>query len=244
MSASWVTFLFEAANFLLLAALLGWIFFRPVREALERRRAGLEAEERAAAEKQAQADQRLAEATARRLELESSLDALRARVRQDAEREAARLIETAREEAQRARETLKSETVAFRRDQARTLAHDAAAAAREIAVRLLERIRGPELEQALFEAARRELKELAAAGPLAPLLVEAPALLGSEVLARLADAAGVAEGDLKERAAPELVAGLRVLTARGLVDASAAGLAAYAERALAAELEAEGSEDG
>jgi hypothetical protein len=37
-SASWVTFAFEAANFLLLTALLAWLFFRPLRAALERRR--------------------------------------------------------------------------------------------------------------------------------------------------------------------------------------------------------------
>jgi len=56
LSATWVTFLFEAANFLLLAAVLGWLFFRPVRDALERRRSELESEQRAATEARAEAE--------------------------------------------------------------------------------------------------------------------------------------------------------------------------------------------
>jgi hypothetical protein len=42
---------------------------------------------------------------------------------------------------------------------------------------------------------------------------------------------------------PELGAGVRILTARGLIDASAAGLAAHAERALVARFDAEAAPD-
>ena len=87
MSASWVTFLFEAANFLLLAALLGWLFFRPVREVLERRRSELESEQRAAADARAEAERALGEARSRRAELEGSLEELRERVQREAEAE-------------------------------------------------------------------------------------------------------------------------------------------------------------
>ena len=41
MSPTLTTFLFEAANFLVLAAVLGWLFFKPVRQALADHRAGL-----------------------------------------------------------------------------------------------------------------------------------------------------------------------------------------------------------
>jgi F-type H+-transporting ATPase subunit b len=190
-SPSWVTFLFEAANFLLLAALLGWAFFRPVRAALERRRASLEAEEREAAEKLVEAERALAEAAARRSEFEGSLASLRERVREEAERERARLLDAAREQAQRERETLKTELAALRRGQARRVASDAAAAAREIVVRLLERIAGPDLEQALVEAASRELAKLASAGSVAPVIVESAGALASTVRDSLAQVAGV-----------------------------------------------------
>lgn len=244
MSATWVTFLFEAANFLLLAALLGWIFFRPVRDALERRRATLESEEREAAEKRLEAERALAEATARRSALESSLASLSEQAREQAERERSRLLDAAREQAQRERETLKTELAALRRGQAKQTARDAAAAAREVVVRLLERIDGPDLEQALMGAASRELANLAASGGVAPVIVESAAPLDPTLLEGLARAAGVAGRDLTARQVPDLGAGVRILTARGLIDASAAGLAAHAERALLARLDAEGREDG
>ena len=44
MSPRAVTFAFETANFLILAGLLSWFFFRPVRGALERRRAAANAQ--------------------------------------------------------------------------------------------------------------------------------------------------------------------------------------------------------
>ena len=72
MSASWVTFVFEAANFLVLAALLGRLFFRPVRDALERRRAELEGEREAARRVREEAEAALAEA--RRPELIAGAD--------------------------------------------------------------------------------------------------------------------------------------------------------------------------
>ena len=244
MSPSWVTFLFEAANFLLLAALLGWVFFRPVRGALERRRAGLEAEEREAAEKRAEAERALAEAAARRSEFESSLASLRERVREEAERERSRLLDAAREQAQRERETLKTELAALRRGQVGRVASDAAAAAREIVVRLLEQIESPDLEQALVGAASRELAKLAATGPVAPVIVESAGALDPAGLDSLARVAGVAGSEMTARLVPELGAGVRILTARGLIDASAAGLAAHAERALVARLDAEAVEDG
>jgi len=236
--------LFEAANFLLLAALLGWLFFRPVRDALERRRAALETEEREAAEKRSEAERTLAEATARRRALETSLADLRERALREAEDERARLIAAAREQAQRERETFKAELVALRLDQAHAIALDAAAAAREIVVGLLERIDAPGLEDALLATVRRQITELAAGGPLGPLIVEAAAGLAPEALAALADAAKVSAAEVTQRFVPSLVAGLRVLTTRGLVDASAVGLAAQAERALVIELETEESEHG
>jgi len=238
-SATWVTFLFEAANFLLLAAVLGWFFFRPVRAALERRRSELESDQRAGAAARAEAEQALEEARARRGDLDQSLEGLRDRVGREAERERERLVEAARTQTQREREAFKEELVSLRRAQARSLAEDAAFAAREIVVRLLEQMGGPDLERALLGVACRELERLRETGVLAPVVVESAAALDEEALAALARAAAVARPDARGRVDPSLVAGLRVLTARGLVDASAAGLAAQAERVLVGRIEGE-----
>jgi F-type H+-transporting ATPase subunit b len=243
-SATWVTFLFEAANFLLLAAVLGWLFFRPIRDALERRRSELEGEQRAAADARAEAERALQDARARRTELEDSLEELRGRVQREAENERERFIDAARAQAQRERETLKEELVSLRRAQARSLARDAAFAAREIVERLLEEMQGPDLEHSLLRAACRELEKLRASGPLAPVVIESVRPLDEVALAALAEAAGVAAADAAHRVDADLVAGLRVLTARGLVDASAAGLAAQAEQVLVSQLDRENSNRG
>jgi F-type H+-transporting ATPase subunit b len=243
-SSTWVTFLFEAANFLLLAAVLGWLFFRPVREALERRRSELEGEQRAAAEARAEAESAAQDARARRSELEDSLEELRERVQSEAEAERQRLVEAGRAQMQRERETLKEELVAQRRALARSLARDAAFAAKEIVVRLLGEMEGPDLEHALLRAARGEVEKLRSSGPLAPVVVESASPVDDSALAALAEAAGVAIADVAHRVDPDLVAGLRVLTARGLVDASVAGLAAQAERVLVSQLERENSNHG
>jgi F0F1-type ATP synthase membrane subunit b/b' len=243
-SASWVTFLFEAANFLLLAAVLGWLFFRPVRDALERRRSELESEQQAAANAHAEAENVLQHARERRSELEGSLEELRERVRREAETEAERLVEVARVQTQRERETLKGELVSQRRAQARSLVRDAAFAAREIVVRLLDEIEGPNLEDALQRTACRDLEKLRSSGSLAPVVIESTWPLDDAVVATLAEAAGIGPADAARRVDPDLVAGLRVLTARGLVDASAKGLATQAERFLVDKLDRENSDHG
>jgi F-type H+-transporting ATPase subunit b len=244
LSASWVTFLFEAGNFLLLAAVLGRLFFRPVREALERRRSELESEQSAAAEARADAERARQDTREKLAELEDSLEALRERARLDAEAERDRLIEAARDQMQRERDTLKGELVSHRRAQARSLARDAAFAAREIVVRLLERMDGPDLERSLMWAACEELEKLASAGPLAPVNIESARPLEHESLTILAHAAGVSPTSLDHHVDADLVAGIRVLTARGVVDASAAGLAAQAERLLVDRLEHGSSNHG
>lgn len=244
MSDTWVTFLFEAANFLLLAVVLGWLFFRPIRDMLERRRSEFENERLAAADTRAEAKLQLEQARSRRTELEAALETLRERVQRAAETESERLIETARGQMQRERETLKGELASHRRAQARSLARDAALVAREIVVRLLGEIEGPDLERSLLRAACGELEKLRASGSLAPVVVEAASPLDDDALHTLLEAAGIGTSGTVHRSNPDLVAGLRVLTSRGLVDASVAGMAAQAERVLLSELERENTNYG
>jgi len=243
-SATWVTLLFEAANFLLLAAVLAWFFFRPVRDALERRRSELESEQKAAALARSEAEDALRQARERRIELEGSLEELRERVRLEAENQAEQLIDAARIQTQNERETLKGELVSQRRAQARSLGQDAALAAREIVVSLMDEIDGPGLERALLRTACRELEKLRSSGSLAPVVIESNLPLDDTARDALAEAAGIAPADAVHRVDPMLVAGLRVLTAQGLVDASAMGLAIQAERVLVEQLDRESPDHG
>lgn len=244
MSATWVTLLFEAANFLLLAAVLGWFFFRPVRDALERRRSEIESEQKAAAMARSEAESALQQAREQRSELEGALEGLRDRVRREAENEAEGLVEEARIQTHNEHETLKGELVSQRRAQAQSLAHDAAFAAREVVLRVMDEIDGPDLERALLHTACRDLEKLRSSGMLAPVVIESTFPLDDTARATLAEAAGVAPAEAVVRVDPELVAGLRVLTAKGLVDASAMGIAIQAERMLVEQLDRENSDDG
>jgi F-type H+-transporting ATPase subunit b len=234
-SASLTTFLFEAGNFVVLAAVLGWLFFRPVQAAIERRRAALEAERQEADHIRAEAERRLAEVEARRREVEGSLEPLRVEARRAAERQAAEIVDAARTQAAEDRARLEGELVARRREHARTLARDAAAAARTLVTRLLADIGGPGLDAALARAACQRLAAIPEANRTGSIEVEAARPLDAETRARFVEAAGPA-ATVKDRVVPELGAGVRVIASAGLVDASAAGLAAWAERELVARI--------
>ena len=232
MSATWVTFFFEGANFLLLAVLLGWLFFRPVRAALEKRRSQYEAEQQAAALARQEAERVLADARAKQAKLEGSMEELRERLQREAEAERDRLVAAARAQTERERETLKQQLVAQRRAQTHSLSRDATHAAMQIVVGLLDQAKGPELEQSLQGAACREVEKLGSGGPLAPVVIESARPLDEAAVDAFARATGLEAADLTQRLDPDLVAGVRVLTAQGLVDLSASGLAAQAERVL------------
>ena len=236
MSATWVTFLFEAGNFLLLAALLGWLFFRPVRDALERSRSELEAERTEIAEQRAQLAGELKQARTRRSEAGAELDEMRARVERQTAAERERLLAEARAEAGRELDRAERELAERRRAGAAALAQDAVFAASEVVRRLLERLDGPELEAATLEAAGRALERLREAGRLAPLVAESARELDPAALERLAGAAGLGAEELTARVDPDLLTGLRLITPQGVIDLSGRGLAEHSAQALAAEL--------
>ena len=244
MSPAVATFLFEAANFLVLAAVLGWLFFRPVQAAIEQRRVALEKERRDVDALRAKAQHAVDEAEARRREIEASLEPLRAETHQEAERQAARLLADARARGEELHARLATELEALRREHARTLASDAAAAARSLVERLLDEIGGPELDAALVRAACARLAALPAEGRTGRVQVETARPLAADSRAAIVvalDAGAV----LHERVVPELGAGARIVTPAGLVDATASGMAAWAERALRSRLlSGEGGHDG
>jgi len=225
------TFLFQAVNFLFLAGALGWLLFKPIRR-------GLEAEQTQYVERQRQVEARLAEAERARAEVEAQrapLERERERVREDARqaaaRQAAALLAEARTQAEQEREALRLELEHRRFAWREGLENEAAALAARAVFQLLEWLAGPELDTALARAACRELQSLPT-GALGHVVVESARPLPPEAR-ELVGAALAGVPGVEFRSVPRLGAGLRIVTGAGLVDASASGLAAYAERALA-----------
>jgi F0F1-type ATP synthase membrane subunit b/b' len=171
-SADWVTFAFEAANFLLLMALLAWLFFRPLRASLERRRLELASEQSAAAAARGQAEREREQLALDRSAQEAEWVTTRERLRGEAEGEREALLEASRAQMMRERERLDQELQAARRAQTHALARDAAFAGHAIVLRLLAELKGPELEEMLLAAACRNLEQLRGGGSLAPIVIE------------------------------------------------------------------------
>jgi F-type H+-transporting ATPase subunit b len=226
------TFFVEAINFLVLAGALGWLLFKPIRRALE-------AEQSEHAERERQVEARLAEVERTRAEMETQrtalvreLERVRTEAREASAKQAETLLAEARARAAQEREALKHELERRQRAWREGLEDEAAALAARAVLQLLERLAGPELDTALARAACRELQSLPARG-LGHVVVESARPLSPEAR-ELVGAALAGVPGVEFRSAPRLGAGLRILTGAGLVDASASGLAAYAERTLAA----------
>jgi F-type H+-transporting ATPase subunit b len=244
MSPSVATFLFESVNFLLLVVVLSWAFFRPVQRAIDARRDALAAERRAAERAREDAQRLLADAEKRSREIEGSLEPLREALRRNAESEAARLIADASREAEEERSALRAELERMRQVQACAVARDAAAAARTLVEMLLAEIDGPDLDLALARAAARRLGTLPPSATNGQVLVESARPLADEALRVICDALGRASADRRLRVDPALIAGVRITTSCGLIDASASGMAHFAERELAARIEPEEGDHG
>jgi F0F1-type ATP synthase membrane subunit b/b' len=226
-SPALATFLFEAANFLVLAAALGWVLFRPIRGALQAEQERHASAQQEANASRAEAEKLLKQAREQHEKLQGELEQTRARMLAEAQEKVAALEREARDqrlvetrELERKREAaLGNELQA----QAEALGHIAAESVRG----LLQSIAGPDLERALVAAAIRELESLPGEAR-AGCVVETARPLQDESRLKLSEALGP---DFEERDVPELGAGLRITTRAGQVDASALALSrAAAER--------------
>jgi F-type H+-transporting ATPase subunit b len=242
-SPALANFLFEAVNFLLLAAVLGRILFKPVRRALDadRQRHAKEDEEskrlRAAAEKLA------AEARAAREAADRETEEHRRQTLQAAQQEAAQLLAQARQEQAAERRALEQERTASRDAAAAALAETVGRIAAASVEQLLAALHGPPLDVALVRAACAEIEKLPS-GARKSALVESAHPLDAEARGLLAAVLG--EG-FQERTVGELGAGVRVTTPAGQVDVTAVALArraAQAVRAAAGASESAGGGDG
>lgn len=230
------TFFVEAFNFLVLAGALGWLLFKPIRRALEAEQSEHAEREQQVEAKRAEVERARAEVEAQRTAVAREQERLRGEAREASAKQAETLLAEARTRAEQEREALKHELERRERAWREGLEDEAAALAARAVLQLLERLAGPELDTALARAACRELQSLPARA-LGHVVVESARPLSPEARG-LVDAALAGVSGVEFRSAPQLGAGLRILTEAGLVDASASGLAAYAERALSASTEA------
>jgi len=225
------TFIFEAVNFLILAGVLGWLLFNPVRRALADRRAAFEQNAKEAAKKLEEAERIRDEIGKKREQLDQELDRTREEIRAAAEQEAERIRSEARKAAEQEQEALKQKLATIEHAQMEAIANGIAATARQIVERFLDQLEGPDLELCLVRAACRELERMNGQD-LGSVVVESTKPLEGSAKEMVDKALGNAAAQARFRVEPALGAGLRLTMDHGLIDASAAGLSAFAEQAL------------
>ena len=228
--------MFEIANFVALAAVLAWLFFKPVRKALEGQQAKAKRQEDEAAQALARAEQLRQDIDTQHQTLAAELEAMRVKMREAAKQEAEQIVTEARAQMERERATLKREALHIEQAQTAKIARAVATATHGTMQRFLEQMEGPELEQTLVQAACRELQSFSN-NSLAPVTVESATPLSNESLQLIKTSLGTAAKTADVRVDPELKGGLRVSTAHGLIDASITGLANFAEQSLSASIE-------
>lgn len=237
MNDSLWTFVFEIANFVALAAVLAWLFFKPVRKALEDERANARRKDEEATRKLADAERQRQDIESQHETLGTELEAMQTKMREAAKQEAEDVVAEARAQMERERATRKREALHIEKAQTAKIARAVATVTHNTIKRFLQQLDGPELEQTLIQAGCRELRTFSN-NSLAPVTVESAAPLGDESRQLIKKALGTAAKSVDFRVIPELRGGLRISTAQGLIDASITGLANFAEQSLSAEMEA------
>jgi hypothetical protein len=231
MSPTVSTFALELVNFLVLAGALTLLLFKPVRAALDQRIAGRKQEEEALAARVADANRLSHELAARQQSYETEVAALREERLSAAEREAAATLARAHDAAAAEQEALRQRLHRIEQAESDRLAAGIASAAGLCIERLLAYIDGPALDSALVEAGCRELRQMSAAS-LGSVVIESARPLSAHALEMLKAAIATRADSVQEEVSSELVTGIRITTAAGMVDASAAGFARHAVHAL------------
>lgn len=225
------TFAFEIANFVMLAGLLGWFFFKPVRNAIEQQQDEARQLEEQSKAKLAYAENIEKELNQKREHVSQELEEMRAAAKRSADREGEQIIAKARADAIEELAQLKGRKIQIEQAQARQLAKFISDKTTNVISKLLKDIDGPDLESALLQASIRQLEPISSSR-LAPVSVETATELDAESKIRLCEAIHQPQDSVLFLVIPELIGGLRVSTSQGLVDASIAGLARYAEQEL------------
>ncbi len=231
MSATLTTFLFEAANFLVLTAALGWLFFQPVRKSIADFRTKFESDNQQAAQKLAEAESLRQAIQAEKEALLAELSARRTNELAGIKAQADKLLAEARVAADRERERSLVEAARLSDTQRDTLATVAATVAAESVEHLLEQIGGPDLQSALIHSACLQIVQWASSS-LAPVKIESSQPLSALQMTEVKKALGSAGETADFRIVDNVGVGVRISTSKGLVDASARGLRNFASQSL------------
>lgn len=225
------TFAFEIANFVMLAALLSWFFFKPVRKAIEKQQNDVHQIEEQAKSKLAYAETLENELNQQRQSVTQELEHMRLSARASASEESERILANARAEVDRELDQIRIKALQIDQAQARHLAQFIAIKTTVAINKLLADINGPKLESALISAAVRQL-ETFSGEMLAPVSVASATELEDTVKQQLCAAVGQPINAVAFHVLPELIGGVRISTAQGLIDASISGLSRYTEQEL------------
>lgn len=239
MSSELTNFLFEIGNFGLLVVGLAWLVLRPIRTALDAERERRDAVEAELATKRTELETAQSQLEEARHAFELDMNTTRGARLAAAQSEAAAIVERAREQAEREREAALRDAdveAKARIDASRTaMGTIAGAAVRQ----LLETVDGPPLEEALVGAVCERIAEWGDA-ELGDIVVEAARPLSAEAVRRLSERL---RREVSVRVVAELGAGVRITSAAGQIDATAAAFARLAEGRVVAELSREGDSD-
>lgn len=235
MSPTVTTFLFQTFNFLMLAGLLGWLFFNPVRDSIQRRRDALKRQADDASKQLADAERLRSEMENQRAELENELERQREQSKSSAEKQAELIISDAREAARRETETAKSRVKHLERSKLEYLARVIAETTGSTIDRLLIQLDQPDLDHGLTAAACHQIRQFDG-NSLSPVRIESARPLAPSDRDALKLALRAAAESAEFHVDEDLGMGLRVSTNRGLVDVSAKGLSTYARLQLCNQL--------
>ena len=231
MSPTITTFVFEVVNFLVLVGALGWLFFRPVRRAIEDRRSELR-QQRDEAQKQLDEAQRMRERASERLDaLEKEITEKREAAEQAAATRADEILRQAREQAGEELDAAKARLAHLEDGQREHLAQTVAKVAGEAVERLLQQMQQQSMDHLMLQGVCQQLQTLRGR-PLGHVRIESARPLGDQDRSALMHAINDDAEAVEFHVIDELGCGLRVTTSCGLIDASSKGLARFTEARL------------
>ncbi|MBD3672326.1 MAG: hypothetical protein HUJ26_02265 [Planctomycetaceae bacterium] len=235
MSPALTTFLFEVANFLILTVVLSWLLFRPVRSAIQKRRAQINEKETAADRKLKEAEQSRQEIEKRLGELDEELRRKRKTSQEQADQEAERILSEAREDVERQREALKRQLVTLEDARMDRISRIVADISGQAVRQLLQQAANSDLDRALLNEACQRLQSLTG-DSLSPVIVESSRELSAEERESIQSACENRAEEIDYRQNEQMAFGLKISTSRGLIDISDSGIADFAKRSLTSEL--------
>lgn len=223
MLIDWFTVGAQTLNFLVLAWLLKRFLYKPIRDAIDAREAGIAGRLAAADAKQAKAQRAGDEFARKHAQFEQQRSALLTQASEDAHAERCRLLEASRQQAEALRskqqDALRAEQLALNDEIVRRTRAEVFAIARQ----LLAELAGTTLEQRMVEVFVRRLRELDGAvrtvlvqalqaTPRTALVRSAFALLPAQrgEIEQAIGAFGTSDIALRFEVAPDLISGIEL----------------------------------